>query len=143
MTEDLERYKAAGCQSLLPKPVMQSDLLNILGKFGAKTSLTAVELLEQQLAQDPQMQALKQQFSMQLPQLCSELQGYCDAGQWRELAFAAHSLKGSAGSMGYPELTTLAGELERCANNERAGCTELLVKIQSVVQRSADASARV
>ena len=143
MTEDLERYKAAGCQSLLPKPVMQSDLLNILGKFGAKTSLTAVELLEQQLAQDPQMQALKQQFSAQLPQLYSELQGYCNAGQWRELAFAAHSLKGSAGSMGYPELTRLAGELERCANNEQTGCTELLAKIQSVVQRSVDASARV
>ncbi|WP_397471868.1 Hpt domain-containing protein, partial [Rheinheimera sp.] len=46
---------------------------------------------------------------------------------WRDLAYAAHSLKGSAGSMGYPELTELAGKLERSANKQLPGESETLL----------------
>jgi signal transduction histidine kinase/CheY-like chemotaxis protein len=136
MSEDLERYRNSGCQGLLPKPIIQADLLAILKKYGSAMSANS-EQLAQQLAADPQMQALKQQFTRQLPALLQELQQLFAAIKWAELAYAAHSLKGSAGSMGYPELTALASELERFANSKQpASCEQLLLKMQTIVERT-------
>ncbi len=133
MSEDLDRYKRSGCQGLLPKPIIQTDLIAVLTKYG-RAAMSNSDELTQQLAKDPQMLALKQQFTLQLPTLLQELQHYFIANQWRELAYAAHSLKGSAGSMGYPTLTTLAGELERSANNKLPDvCRQLLQEMQRFV----------
>ncbi|MEH8016106.1 ATP-binding protein [Rheinheimera muenzenbergensis] len=133
MSEDAERYKQAGCQALLAKPVMQADLLAVLAKFGSKT-VSRAEQLEQQLAQDPQMLALKQQFTLQLPALHQQLEQHFSRQQWTELAYAAHSLKGSAGSMGYPQITVLAGELEISARSQQAEqCAGQLMQIGVII----------
>lgn len=113
MTEDTERYKQVGCQTVLAKPVVQRELVAVLKRF-AKTQVPA-ESLEQLLAADPAMQALIKQFSLQLPQLITDLAQHAAHAAWSELGFAAHSLKGSAGSMGYPKITMLAGQLERAS----------------------------
>lgn len=135
MSEDLERYLASGCQGLLPKPVIQAELMAILAKYGNRMVSNA-DKLTQQLALDPQMQALKQQFTAQLPLLLQELQRYFADVKWHELAYAAHSLKGSAGSMGYPELTVLAGELERSANKQQSVmCDTLLNSMTQIIMR--------
>lgn len=63
------------------------------------------------------MQQLLQQFRSRLPALLTELEQLTAAKNWPALSFAAHSLKGSAGSMGYPELTELAGRIERAASD--------------------------
>ena len=136
MSEDLERYRQSGCQGLLAKPIIQADLLAVLKKFGNVT-VKGSEQLAQQLAMDPQMVAPKQQFTGQLPTLLQQLQQMFSAMQWPELAYAAHSLKGSAGSMGYPEITALAGELERAANaQQQLSCEQLLSKMQSIISKS-------
>lgn len=133
MSEDAERYRRAGCQALLPKPVMQADLIAILAKYGKLVS-SRTDQLEQQLAQDPQMLALKQQFSRQLPQLHLQLAEYFARQQWSKLAYEAHSLKGSAGSMGYPQITQMAGELELLAKEQNeAGCQTVLQQMQQIV----------
>ncbi len=117
MTADLERYKQAGCNGLLGKPVVHHDFMAILIKYAAipvvKKPDLAAQDAAQQLANDPAMVALKEQFTQQLPHVLMQLQQLAAAEEWQALAFAAHNLKGSAGSMGYPELTRLAGELER------------------------------
>ncbi len=135
MSEDSERYRQAGCQGLLAKPVMHAELVAILSKYG-KTTTTDVDKLTQQLAQDPQMQALKQQFTAQLPVLLAELQQAFADTDWPGLAYAAHSLKGSAGSMGYPLLTELAGQLELSARQQLSeACAALLSQMQHSCQR--------
>lgn len=136
MSEDAERYRRAGCQALLAKPVMQTDLLSVLAKFGSRM-LTRSEQLAQQLEQDPQMQALKQQFSAQLPALHQQLQQHFSQQQWQALAYAAHSLKGSAGSMGYPEITKLAGELELSANaRQTEQCAGQLQQMGDIIHQA-------
>ena len=101
--------------------------------------LNRSDQLAQQLAQDPQMQALKQQFSAQLPTLHQQLQQHFSQQQWQALAYAAHSLKGSAGSMGYPEITQLAGELEISANARQAEqCAGQLQQIGDIIQQLTD-----
>lgn len=139
MSEDFERYRRAGCQDLLPKPIMQNELMAILNRFGGAKSHADLAL-EQALDADPQMQALKAQFRMQLPELMQQLQQHFVALHWRELAYAAHSLKGSAGSMGFPLLTSLAGKLETDANHQRhESCATLLAQMCQLITESTTA----
>lgn len=114
MSEDAERYRQAGCQAVLAKPIVQSDFLNTITRFN-KVKVEKEHSLTLKLAKDPAMQALLKQFREQLPTIILELRMLVRRQAWSELAFAAHSLKGSAGSMGFPTLTLLAGELESAA----------------------------
>jgi len=135
MTEDAERYRQAGCQALLGKPVLQKEFLAILSRF-AKTGMPALSQLEQQLAADPAMQALIAQFTAQLPEQLRMLQRYAAEDDWAALTFAAHSLKGSAGSMGFPQITLLAGLLEQASKQHNADdVVALLAKMQASIQR--------
>lgn len=115
MTEDAERYRQAGCQDILAKPVVPQQFQQMIQRY-ARQNVGKASALEQQLAADPAMQLLLQQFRQQLPALLAELQQLAAAADWSALGFAAHSLKGSAGSMGFPELTRLAGLLEKAAS---------------------------
>ena len=55
---------------------------------------------------------------------------------WEELARKAHWLKGSAGTMGFHEMTEPALQLERHATAEDAtGVAEMLQTIDSIVSR--------
>ena len=135
MSEDVERYKKAGCQALLGKPVVQSEFLAILNRFANVRKNTEDEWL-QRLAQDPQMQALKQQFGEQLPGLLAELRQYAQTEDWAALRFAAHSLKGSAGSMGYPQVTRLAGEIEQAVTRKPTDIADLLVELTEHIEQN-------
>lgn len=133
MTEDVERYREAGCQAVLAKPVVRKDFMAVLAQY-ADTGHAEDDKLMQLLAEDPAIRALKQQFTLQLPGVYAELALYYQNLAWQELAFAAHSLKGSAGSMGHPEITRLAGLLEiaaRSAKTEEIG--SLLAEIDAMV----------
>ncbi|WP_019675654.1 hybrid sensor histidine kinase/response regulator [Arsukibacterium perlucidum] len=135
MSEDVERYKKAGCQALLGKPVVQSEFLAILNRF-AKVRKDSEQDWLQRLEQDPQMQALKRQFARQLPVLLAELQQHLRGEDWAALRFAAHSLKGSAGSMGYPQVTRLAGEIEQAVNGQPAAIAALLVEMKQYINHT-------
>lgn len=131
MTEDLEQYKKAGCQGLLAKPVVRSKLIDILAAYSATETNREKQhqdCLQQQLAEDPAMKALIYQFRIQLPVIHSVLKEHYDNQRWPELAFAAHSLKGSAGSMGYPELTELAGQLEIVARQQNSEPAAVIIE---------------
>ncbi|MBV2129985.1 hybrid sensor histidine kinase/response regulator [Arsukibacterium indicum] len=135
MSEDVERYRQAGCQALLGKPVVRSEFLAILSRF-AKVRKDNEQDWLQRLEQDPQMQALKRQFARQLPELLAELQRLYQAKDWPGLRFAAHSLKGSAGSMGYPQATRLAGEIEQAVTAQPTAITALLVELEQNISQA-------
>jgi HPt (histidine-containing phosphotransfer) domain-containing protein len=139
MSEDVERYREAGCQALLGKPVVQSEFLAILSRF-AKVRKDSEQDWLQRLEQDPQMQALKRQFGRQLPELLAELQQHFQARDWPALRFAAHSLKGSAGSMGYPEVTRLAGEVEQAVSEQPAELAGLLAELEQYIKHAQQSS---
>ncbi|GAA0658217.1 ATP-binding protein [Rheinheimera tangshanensis] len=111
MSEDQSRYLKAGCQAVLSKPIVQKDFIAVIQKFcQSRTSLD--EQLEAQLASDPVIVQLKLEFKRSLPSLLQEFQLWLSAANWSRIQFEAHSVKGSAGSMGYPELTELMSNLE-------------------------------
>src|SRR5690606_12078558 len=67
------------------------------------------------LASDPVILQLKQEFKQSLPALLANFQLWLSQVNWSRLQYEAHSVKGSAGSMGYPELTELMSLLEQAA----------------------------
>jgi HPt (histidine-containing phosphotransfer) domain-containing protein len=114
MREDHQRYLVAGCQDLLAKPIVQKDFYAMIKQYTHKER-TAEEELALRLEQDPAIIALKRDFAEKLPSLIDELRQYQQVADLAKLQYEAHSLKGCAGSMGFPQITQLAAELEMSA----------------------------
>ena len=135
MSEDIERYKASGCQAVLSKPIDQKEFLKLVQSYRPNHSHSDYQEFERRLAEDPVVLALKSNFRHRLPDLVQELAQACAAEHWQQLAFDAHSLKGSAGSMGFAQLTELAAELEQQAQRQAAQvCQQLVFRMQQILQ---------
>lgn len=130
MREDHQRYLLAGCQDLLAKPIVQKDFYAMIKQYTHKER-TAEEELALRLEQDPAIIALKRDFAEKLPSLINELQHYQQVADLAKLQYEAHSLKGCAGSMGFPEITQLAAELEMSARStDLMACQLILGRMQ-------------
>lgn len=127
MREDQQRYIQAGCQALLAKPIVQRDFYDIIHKFTQKHTLLEDELAKK-IEQDPTIIALKQDFAQKLPQQIEQLFSYWRVQQLANLQFEAHSLKGCAGSMGFPAITQLAAELELAARAQDSHVCHLILQ---------------
>ena len=96
---------------------------------------TAEEELALRLEQDPAIIALKRDFAEKLPSLIGELRHYQQSADLAKLQYEAHSLKGCAGSMGFPEITQLAAELEMSAkSSDLMACQLILGRMQQHLQ---------
>src|SRR5580693_978673 len=51
-------------------------------------------------------------YIAELPAEVAQLQAYLNEANWKELRRLAHTLRGSGGGYGFPNLTTLASEVE-------------------------------
>ncbi len=133
MREDHQRYLQAGCQALLAKPIVQKDFYAMINQYTQKER-TLEEELALRLEQDPAIIALKRDFAERLPALLSELEGFQQQGELAKLQYEAHSLKGCAGSMGFPEITKLAAELELSAKiADVLACQLLISRMQQAI----------
>jgi signal transduction histidine kinase/DNA-binding response OmpR family regulator len=132
MREDHQRYLQAGCQTLLAKPIVQQDFYAMIRQY-SRASLTLEQELAERLAQDPAIIALKQDFTRRLPELIKQLDVYQQSHQFSQLQYEAHSLKGCAGSMGYPDITQLAASLEIAAKAlDAVKCGMIIAQMQQV-----------
>lgn len=134
MREDHQRYLQAGCQALLAKPIVQKDFYAMIKQYTHKER-TLEEELAMRLEQDPAIIALKRDFAERLPAQLDDLQQLQQQGDLAKLQYEAHSLKGCAGSMGFPEITQLAAELELSAKTaDVLACQLLISRMQQSVR---------
>ncbi|MEE2001063.1 ATP-binding protein [Alkalimonas sp. MEB108] len=134
MSEDIERYKRSGCQSVLSKPIDQQQFLKLVQSYRSDSRGHHYQEFERRLAEDPAVLALRANFRSKLPELLGVLRHACMQQDWDKLAFEAHSLKGSAGSMGFANLTELADVLEQQAHQQALkACQQLLNKMEQIV----------
>ncbi|SDZ96755.1 ATP-binding protein [Alkalimonas amylolytica] len=134
MSEDIERYKRSGCQSVLSKPIDQQQFLKLIQSYRSDGRRYDYHEFERKLAEDPVVLALQANFRNRLPELIAGLHQACMKLDWDKLAFEAHSLKGSAGSMGFTNLTALADELEQQAHRHaHQSCQQLVQQMQHIV----------
>lgn len=132
MREDHQRYLEAGCQTLLAKPIVQQEFYAMIRQY-SRAAVSLEQELADRLAQDPAIIALKQDFTRRLPELIRQLDHFQQAEQFSQLQYEAHSLKGCAGSMGYPHITQLAASLELAAKAlDSAQCAQIIADMQQV-----------
>jgi histidine phosphotransfer protein HptB len=73
------------------------------------------DVLVSQLAGDPDLRDLIEQFVTELPHRLATLRMAACADNLPEVGRLAHQLKGAGGSYGFPQLSEVAKELERAA----------------------------
>lgn len=146
MRDDIERYRKLGCNDVLAKPIDRALLHRALaqhlaaaGETGPPSNNSQVEALVQRLATE---------FRAEMPQtaraLGNALSSALTTGDWTAVRSQAHRLKGLAGSLGYPQLTTLALPLEGCIDQRQwpqaeQHTQELLQALQALAEPEAAA----
>lgn len=109
MTEDIEQYFAAGCTDYLSKPIDRDKFFQMLAKYlkPAKSKPTEKKSIERM----DFFKELAQKFMAGLPGTLMKMNEAEKLRDWPALGRIAHTLKGTAGTFGYPHLTELAGHL--------------------------------
>jgi len=113
MKEHRDKTLAAGCTDYLSKPIDREKLEVMLVKhIGPKT----VPEPAAQEEEDPLMAELTQFFITDLAQRLKKFNEDILAENVDEVVRFGHSLKGTAGSYGFPEFSKIGGEIEKAGN---------------------------
>ena len=131
MKEDIDTYLSSGFDATLAKPIVNKLFYESINHHLAlsknKSTKTLDDLIEQIKSGD-EFKNLQQRFRTNIPGLITEFGAHLHNMNWESIRQQAHSVKGSAASMGYPELTELATVIESCVVEERFDEVEMAVK---------------
>ena len=102
------------------------------------TSTNVVEPLISELADDPDMLDLVNEFIDELPKRAEAIVACGAAEDLATIRTLAHQLKGSAGGYGFPAITDAAAKVEQSArgNAELAVITEQINELATLCQRA-------
>ena len=139
MDEDKKRYKHAGCDDFLSKPIDRQTFFSVLRHYLAASQNATFNSDEY----DANFESLKQDF---LAGLSGRLNIITTAYQAEESATViseCHKLKGIAGAFGFQNITETAGALEQLFKNEDRNSTgSTLTKLIEQIQHALKSSAR-
>ncbi len=135
MTEDIERYLKNGCTHCLGKPINFVEftklLAELLGQGASPTSGPSAALSAFDL---PEFKLLKTAYEKSFNTRLMALNTSVTQANWEEAERLAHTLKGSGGTYGYPEVSQIAGNLEHHIKHgefaEAANAMEALLKLK-------------
>lgn len=115
MKEDIDKYLTCGFNDTLAKPIQNRQFFEAINlylgqsKDGEKDDLD--ELIEQ-LKNGDEFKQLQQGFKQSIPNIVERFERQLAQQNWEEVRLHAHSVKGSAASMGFPQLTEQATKIE-------------------------------
>lgn len=101
-----EECVAAGCNSLLAKPVTLDALVDLLGTL-KENPITST------LGNDPEIVKLVNSFIMDLPEKVGRIESAFSEQNFTELTRLVRMLKGEGGAYGFQPITDLAMQLEK------------------------------
>lgn len=131
MPEDRERYRAAGCNDCVAKPVDFAELGRLLSGM-----LPAAGHVEEDSWSYTELEGygdMRRLFETRLKESLPQLEAAIAGADFQEGRSIAHMLKGSAGSFGYPRVTELAASLEQAfVAGDSGQCAALLASIREL-----------
>ncbi|GAB4261271.1 MAG: hypothetical protein Kow0092_10690 [Deferrisomatales bacterium] len=129
MEGDRQRCLEAGCSHYLPKPVDRRALVELLGRIIGQP--TAGGDLDASV-----LQAARAHYLSDVRRAVEALGRQVAQGDLLEAGRVAHTLKGSGGTYGFPEITEAAGRLDRaCRAGDRAEAAVAVQELQRTVGR--------
>lgn len=117
MKEHRERTIEAGCSDYLSKPVNREKLGETLKKYIKEKPAKFKPVPVEDLADDPLMAELTQFFIDDLGKRIKKFDEDLAQKNIDEVVRFGHSLKGTAGSYGFPEFSKIGGEIEKAGKD--------------------------
>ncbi|NQZ09120.1 MAG: response regulator, partial [Algicola sp.] len=119
MKEEIDYYLKSGFDGTLAKPIEQDcffETINYHLQAGCELG-NAMDQLVADLEEDSEIQLLKDNFKASIPTLITDFKQYVGSNDWQGMQNHAHMIRGSAGSLGYPQFTELVGKIEGFAKS--------------------------
>jgi signal transduction histidine kinase/CheY-like chemotaxis protein len=112
--EDKERCFSAGCNDFATKPVTHDRLYKILSKYldVAEEQQQISPIMSTLIEKEPDYIDLVQAFIKKLPHSLAVIKEAVLSENWSELKSCVHDLKGVGASIGYPQISDIAGQVE-------------------------------
>jgi signal transduction histidine kinase/DNA-binding response OmpR family regulator len=148
MAEDRARCLAAGCDDYLTKPVDKTSLYATVRRAAAgwhdrhdeplaSPSPSLDDVVHSELAGDPEMQELVDDYVATMPGRTEALWSAVASFDREAIGYIAHQIKGSAGSYGFMSITDAAAALEGVAHaGESADITRRVSELTSLCARA-------
>lgn len=108
--------------------VNRSSGRSVVGDNGAPMSGAPIH---SRFASDPEMREIVALFVAELPARIGELHAAWRTGDLDRIRIMAHQLKGAGGGYGFPDLSTLAGELEAAIRAPGAPSPDLDARVRA------------
>ena len=135
MKSDVEKCFSAGADKFLTKPIDVNRFNQTLLKY-LKHDNAVIEkkenMEEKKKRKSEKMEKLINRFLDDLPRRLQIIDESNNQQDWQEVKMEAHKLKGLGTTMGFPEITTICEEINKCCNDEHyEPVPELVAKLNS------------
>jgi len=121
MLTNREKCLAAGANDYLVKPIDLTLFYEVLNRYlaaaGPETGTADRGKYNDYYSSEGYRQ-LVERFRQNLPHLLAEISEAVHLHDWNQVQIKSHDLKGIGGTMGYPELTEVAGRLNIQVKNK-------------------------
>jgi two-component system, sensor histidine kinase LadS len=126
--EEIAVMMKAGCNGVVEKPIKLEQLYQEVSKYLPSSCDIKIGEGSGKPWDDPDIKPIVQQFVKGIPKRIITMKKSLSESDWSSLRSQAHQVKGTAGSLGFPDLTKRATSLEMALRNDDIEDVDRLLK---------------
>jgi signal transduction histidine kinase/ligand-binding sensor domain-containing protein/DNA-binding NarL/FixJ family response regulator len=131
MKEDIDTYLSCGFNATLAKPIQNKHFFEAINLHLGQSRGADAKIMDElmvKLKSGDAYKKLQQSFKDDIPGVMYKFEALLADSDWAAIKDQAHSVKGSAASMGYPQLTEQADIIESSIINDELDKADAAVK---------------